>query len=91
MDNPNQPKLIPGIRSALRKIEEQEGPQAALTTAFRWQAALEEIHEVACPVMQSSRPGGPQKLCAAVLLVAVNDYINGNPLAAKAPEAEQDS
>jgi hypothetical protein len=69
-----------GIRSALRKIEEQEGAAAALTTAKRWANALDEMHEVACPTMHTLRPGGPQKLCTAILLLAVNDYIAKSPL-----------
>lgn len=76
----NHPK---GIRSALKKIEAQEGPKAALETAKRWANVLDEIHEVACPTMHTFRPGGPQKLCSAVLLLAVNDYIAQNPLTIK--------
>lgn len=82
MSNENQSGINPGIRSALRKIAETEGPKAALTTAYRWQAALEEIYAVACPTMHTLRPGGPQKLCAAVLLMAVSSHIKDNPLAA---------
>ncbi len=69
-----------GIRSALRKIEEKEGAAAALATAKKWASALDEMHEVACPTMHTLRPGGPQKLCTMVLLVAVNQYIEKNPL-----------
>ena len=80
VEQQNHPK---GIRSALKKIEKQEGPKAALETAKRWANVLDEIHEVACPTMHTMRPGGPQKLCTFVLLLAVNDYIAQNPLTIK--------
>jgi hypothetical protein len=85
-------KNTKGIRTALREIQEKEGGQAALTTAYRWAACLEEISSVACPTLNDARPGGSQKFCAEFLLLRVNQYIESNPLSPKlvAEDADED-